>query len=185
MENNILNKTINHLKTVHQHRKEVRKNCFKCGLYKQGILHDLSKYSLKELIPSIKYYTDGKKSPYVKEKELYGMSKGWLHHKGINMHHWEYWCDYIAGKWVPLEMPLPYFIEMVCDRVAACKVYEKDNYTKESSINYYHKRPEANYMHPKTAEKLENVLQDIAINGEDIVFAKLKKEYEEYKRNNN
>lgn len=184
MKKSILYRTINHIKTVNKHRREVRKNCFKCGLYKQGLLHDISKYSLKELIPSIRYYTDGKKSPYVTEKEKFGMSYGWLHHKGRNMHHWEYWNDYIKGEWVKLEMPLPYFIEMVCDRVAACKVYEGSNYTNESAYNYFHKRPEANHMHPSTAKKLDEVFIDIAKNGEDVVFARLKKEYEEYKKKN-
>lgn len=183
MKKSLLFRISHHIQTVSKHRHEVRKNCFKCGLYKQGLLHDLSKYSPIEFITSVKYYEDGSRSPYVKEKELYGMSLGWLHHKGRNRHHWEYWCDYIAGKWVQLEMPLPFFIEMVCDRVAACKVYQKDQYTNESALLYFHKRPESQYMHPKTAEKLEEVLQDIAKNGEDVVFQKLKEEYKEYKRN--
>ena len=98
-------RTTHHLSTIRRHRKEVRKNCFACGLYKQGLLHDLSKYSLAELKPSITYFT-GNKSPYFAEKKDRGYSLGWLHHKGKNKHHWEYWYDMIDGKYTPIEMPV-------------------------------------------------------------------------------
>ena len=174
-EKTILYRLFHHISTVSHHRKEVRKNCFKCGLYKQGLLHDLSKYSPSEFIPSVKYY-QGYRSPYMKEKELYGFSKGWLHHKGRNKHHWEYWYDLVDGIWQAVEMPLPYFVEMVCDRVAACKIYEGNKYTKESALNYFLARPEKQFMHPNTRAKLEKVLRNIATNGEDVVFNQLKEE---------
>ena len=116
-----LQKTFHHLKTIGEHRRLVRKFCFKCGLYKQGLTHDLSKYSFSELIPSIRYY-QGYRSPYTREKELNGYSLGWLHHKGRNKHHWEYWWDKIDGKWQPIKIPQNYVVESICDRIAACKV---------------------------------------------------------------
>ena len=178
-----LKRLFGHLKTVHLHRSLVRKHCFACGLYRQGLLHDLSKYSPGELIPSIRYY-QGWRSPYPYEKELKGYSLGWLHHKGRNLHHWEYWYDMIKGEWVPLEMPLPFFIEMVCDRVAACRIYQKENYTQRSALEYYYSRNDRFYMHEKTAAKLEAVLKDIAENGEDAAFARLKQELRQYRRKN-
>ena len=171
-----------HLHTVDTHRYEVMKNCFKCGLYSQGLSHDLSKYSPPEFLVSVKYF-QGDRSPYMYEKEKYGFSYGWLHHKGRNRHHWEYWYDMIKGEWVPLEMPLPFFIEMVCDRVAACRIYQKENYTQRSALEYYYSRNDRFYMHEKTAAKLEAVLKDIAENGEDAVFARLKQELRQYRRN--
>ena len=63
-----MQKIFGHLKTVHHHRKLVRKYCFECGLYYQGLTHDLSKYSPSELFESIKYY-QGYRSPYSYEKE--------------------------------------------------------------------------------------------------------------------
>ena len=48
-----------HLHTINTHKLEVMKNCFRVGLYKQGLLHDLSKYSFSEFIPGVKYYQDG------------------------------------------------------------------------------------------------------------------------------
>ena len=47
-----------HLHTINTHKLEVMKNCFRVGLYKQGLLHDLSKYSFSEFIPGVKYYQD-------------------------------------------------------------------------------------------------------------------------------
>ena len=170
-----MDKFLQHLRTVETHRSEVMKNCFKCGLVYQGLTHDLSKYSPAEFIVSVKYF-QGYRSPYTREKEIYGFSYGWLHHKGRNRHHWEYWYDMLDGKWQPIEMPFPLVVEMVCDRVAACKIYQKEKYTKESSLDYYLTRSDKEYMHPKTAELLESILRDIAERGEDAVFADLKKQ---------
>jgi len=93
-----------HLRTINEHRYQVMKNCFACGLYRQGLTHDLSKYSFSEFHESVKYF-QGTRSPYAYEKEHFGFAAGWLHHKGRNKHHWEYWYDIINGKWQPLEMP--------------------------------------------------------------------------------
>ena len=54
---NFFKRLIGHLKTVFRHKKEVAKICFKFGLYWQGIIHDLSKFSPTEFIPSVKYNT--------------------------------------------------------------------------------------------------------------------------------
>ena len=159
---------------IHEHRREVRKCCFACGLYRQGLTHDLSKYSPSELFPSIRYY-QGYRSPYSYEKELHGYALGWLHHKGRNKHHWEYWYDMIQGKLTPIEMPYRYLIESVCDRVAACKIYQKDAYTQNSALEYFLSKPERNYMHPKTAETMEEILRQIAEHGEEYAFAEIRR----------
>lgn len=117
----------------------------------------------------------------MKEKELHGYSLGWLHHKGRNKHHWEYWYDMVDGKWIPLEMPYPYVVEMACDRVAACKIYQKEAYTKASALEYYMTRNDRLFMHPKTARLLESILQDISIQGEDTVFKELRKNLREHR----
>lgn len=167
-----------HLKTVNQHRSEVMKNCFACGLYLQGLKHDLSKYSPAEFAVSVKYF-QGWRSPYVYEKELFGFSAGWLHHKGRNRHHWEYWYDMINGEWIPIRMPQIYVIEMVCDRVAACRIYQKEKYTQESALNYYLQKNDRKYMHPETAEMLEMILREIARRGEDAVFRDIRNHLDE------
>lgn len=171
-----------HLNTVDRHRYEVMKNCFKCGIYSQGLTHDLSKYSPSEFNVSVRFF-QGTRSPYMYEKEHYGYSLGWLHHKGRNRHHWEYWYDMLDGRWVPIEMPFPFLVEMVCDRVAACRIYQKEKYTKASALEYYLSRNDRLYMHEKTAAALETILRDIADRGEEAVFADLKKQMAEYRRN--
>lgn len=168
-----------HLGTVNQHRYEVLKNCFACGLYQQGLTHDLSKYSPSEFWVSVRYF-QGWRSPYVYEKELFGYSAGWLHHKGRNRHHWEYWYDMINGEWIPIRMPQKYVIEMVCDRVAACRIYQKEKYTQESALNYYLQKNDKKYMHPETASLLEMILREIAERGENAVFSDIRNHIDEF-----
>ena len=94
-----------HLHTVNQHRLKVFILCCKAGIPIQGLLHDLSKYSPTEFLEGIKYYAKGKYSPIINAKKDQGYSKAWLHHKGRNKHHHEYWFDYAA----PLKAPvIPY-----------------------------------------------------------------------------
>lgn len=87
-----------HLKTINHHKWLVMKHCFAIGLYRQGLTHDLSKYTLTEFLPGAKYYQGGKRSPNNAEREDRGYSQAWLHHKGRNKHHMEYWIDYQPGK---------------------------------------------------------------------------------------
>ena len=75
----------------------VMHNCFKCGLYWQGLVHDLSKYSWTEFSVGAKYY-QGTRSPNDAERESKGYSSAWLHHKGRNKHHLEYWVDYSVDR---------------------------------------------------------------------------------------
>lgn len=164
-----------HLKTVRKHRRLVRRHCFACGLYRQGLLHDLSKYSPGELIPSVRYF-QGWRSPYPYEKELNGYSLGWLHHKGRNLHHWEYWYDTFPDKgWVPVRMPDKYLAESVCDRIAACKTYRKEAYKDSDALEYFLTKPDAEYMHPETAASMERILRMVAEDGEERAFAYIKK----------
>lgn len=81
-----------HSLTINKHRLEVMRLCFKCGLIKQGLMHDLSKYSFIEFFSGVKYY-QGYRSPIDAEKEDKGYSLGWLHHKGRNKHHFEFWLE--------------------------------------------------------------------------------------------
>ena len=86
-------KALQHLKTINHHKWLVCQGCFKVGLYKQGLLHDLSKYSPTEFLVGCKFY-QGTRSPNNAEREVKGYSAAWLHHKGRNRHHYEYWLVY-------------------------------------------------------------------------------------------
>lgn len=174
-----------HLTTINGHRREVRKNCFKCGLYKQGLLHDLSKYSWTEFSKGVIYF-QGDRSPNDAEREAKGYTSAWLHHKGRNKHHLEYWVDYDVKKsaagMVGMKMPDNYIIEMFCDRVAASKIYQGDKYTDASPLQYYEKGKGKYILHPYVKKKLELLLTMLAEKGEKYTFAYAHKWVKEYKK---
>ena len=172
-----MNHFIGHLMTVLKHKKEVFLLCRKCGIPFQGIMHDLSKFSPAEFIPGVKYWT-GNASPQVGERKDFGYSEAWLHHKGRNKHHFEYWTDYVEGKGTsPIEMPGKWFVEMVCDRIAASKVYLGDTYSDSASLDYYLKARKNYFINENTAHELEFVLQYLAEYGEDKTADYLKTKY--------
>ena len=172
-----------HLKTITKHRNKVIFHCFKVGLFWQGLKHDLSKYSPTEFFKGVKYF-QGTRSPNERERELFGYSSAWLHHKGRNKHHFEYWVDVEPGtkKYGPVEMPLNYVAEMFCDRVAASKIYQGDKYTDSSALNYFLNGKAPEQMHEKTAELLKSWLVMLSEKGEDVTFSHIKKQVKEYRK---
>ena len=171
-------KFFKHLKTINHHKWLVMKHCFKAGLYKQGLLHDMSKYSPTEFWAGVKYY-QGTRSPNDAEREDKGVSYAWLHHKGRNKHHLEYWIDYSLDKgkqMAGLKMPIKYVIEMFCDRVAASKNYNGDKYTDADAYNYYSRSKDHYMIHLETAVLLEKLLIMLRDKGEDETFAYIRKE---------
>ncbi len=163
---------IGHFRTITRHRHRVIVHCFKAGIGWQGLRHDLSKYSPAEFIAGARYYL-GTRSPNEVERELYGYSPAWLHHKGRNRHHFEYWTDYNPQtKTVePVKMPLRYVAEMFCDRVAASKIYQGDSYTCRHPLDYYLRGKPRRRIHPETAALLEEWLTLLAEQGEEAAFA--------------
>ncbi|MDO4465900.1 MAG: DUF5662 family protein [Bacillota bacterium] len=172
---NKLQKIYGHLKTINKHKIEVTKLCFRCHLYKQGILHDLSKYSYCELKTGFTYY-QGFRSPIDAQKEDIGYSLSWLHHKGRNKHHWEYWLDNSRNGIVAVEMPVNYVIEMFCDRVAASKIYQKENYTDSSALEYYERGRDIITIHPNTDKLIHHLLTYLSENGLDNTIEYIVKE---------
>ena len=167
-----------HLKTVLTHKITGMEGCFKVGLYKQGLLHDLSKFSPSEFLVGVKYY-QGNRSPNNAEREKIGYSSAWLHHKGRNKHHYEYWIDYstkeIEGGMAPCPMPVKYVVEMFMDRVAASKTYEKGNYTDSHPLKYYKGGKGEVLMHPETRALLEKLLVMLSKKGEAYTFVYIRK----------
>ena len=109
-----------HLSTITRHRHRVIAHCARAGILWQGLRHDLSKYSPTEFWQGVKFF-DGTHSPTEDERRTLGYSLAWMHHKGRNRHHWEYWTDYSVEekRYVPVPMPRRYMAEMICDRIAA------------------------------------------------------------------
>lgn len=179
---NYIQKIFRHLKTINKHRRMVCKLCFKCGLYWQGLTHDLSKYSPVEFWNGVKFYT-GTKSPHLGEREAYGYSKAWLHHKGRNKHHAEYWQDIRPNGYTEaIPMPTKFFAEMLCDRVAASMTYLGDKFTERAVLEYYRTHYDANQFHPATREQLEYWLGHLAAVGVDKTFNEIKTVLKEGKK---
>ncbi len=170
-------KWLEHLKTINYHKREVRKNCFKIGLYRQGLTHDLSKYSPVEFLVGAKYYDGGTHSPNENERRDKGYSAAWLHHKGRNKHHFEYWIDYSPSgehNLCGMEMPAKYVAEMFCDRVAASKTYQKKDYTDASPWLYYDRSKNNLVLHDNTRALLEKMLFMLKDEGEKKTFDYIK-----------
>ena len=161
-----------HFKTITKHKLMVMHYCFRIGLYKQGLLHDLSKYTPSEFLVGCKYY-QGNRSPNNAEREDTGVSTAWLHHKGRNKHHYEYWIDYgLEGEpmLTGMKMPKKYVVEMLMDRIAASKIYMKDKYTDTSPLEYYLHGIAGDWMHKDTRALLEELLYMLAADGEEKTF---------------
>ena len=162
-----------HFKTITKHRHLVMWHCFRVGLYWRGLMHDLSKYSWTEFRAGIRYYQDGKRSPNAAEREFCGYSPAWMHHKGRNRHHFEYWTDLSleTKEYGPVPMPTEYLVEMVMDRISACKVYRGDAYTDASALEYLDRAKESRMIHPETQRKLRYLLKMLRDHGEEETFA--------------
>lgn len=162
-----------HFKTITQHRHAVIRNCRRAGILLQGLFHDLSKYSPSEFIPGAMHY-QGTRSPNEGERDEYGFSYAWMHHKGRNKHHFEYWIDNKPDgdrRMAGVKMPVKYVVEMFCDRIAACRVYNGDKYTDADAYEYY-ERSHGHYMiHPETDKLLRRLLIILRDYGEEKVFA--------------
>ena len=176
-----LDKAISHFRTIGHHRALVLRGCFAVGLYRQGLLHDLSKYSPVEFLVGARYY-QGTRSPNNAEREDKGYSAAWLHHKGRNMHHYEYWMDYVSrpqdrateSPVIPVRMPGRFVVEMFMDRIAASKTYRGDAYTDADPWNYYSSGKADALIHPDTRALLEELLKMLRDEGEAAAFAHIR-----------
>ena len=166
-----------HFMTVTKHRWLVMCGCFRIGLIWQGLTHDLSKYSPVEFLTGARYY-QGNRSPNGVEREEKGYSEAWMHHKGRNRHHYEYWTDMhpVTKNYEPIPMPRKYLAEMVMDRIAACKTYQGKNYTDGSALEYLDKSREQHLMHPETKKQLSFLLTMLRDKGQKETFRYIKKD---------
>lgn len=166
-----------HLNTVLTHKKTVLYHAIRIGIPYRGFMHDMSKFSPAEFIPCVKHYTDGKRSPNEHERSINGYSKAWMHHKGRNKHHFEYWTDYnpVFRKVAPVKMEYEYVLEMFCDRVAASKVYQGKNYTDNHPIEYFMRGKPNRMIHQETSDAIESLLTMLSRKGEKFTLSYIKK----------
>lgn len=166
---------IRHFITITRHRHRVISHCFRAGIGWQGLFHDLSKYTPTEFFAGAKYYI-GTRSPNEGEREKKGFSLAWMHHKGRNRHHFEYWVDINpqTKRYEPVKMPLRFVIEMFCDRVAASKIYQGKNYKDSQPLDYFMRGKDRRSIHPDTSDFLEELLTMLSEKGEKETFRYIK-----------
>ena len=126
----------------------------------------------------VRYY-QGDHSPNEAERQDRGYSSAWLHHKGRNKHHLEYWIDYTPQPphhMGGMEMPARYVVEMFCDRIAACQTYQGDTYTDASPWEYYARSLDHYIIHPNTQALLERLLLMLRDEGEARTIAYIRRE---------
>ena len=161
-----------HLRTVLRHKYYVFCECYHAGIPWRGIVHDLSKFTPTEFIESAKYY-DGKISPIMKCKEANQVSRAWLHHKGRNTHHYEYWQDNFDTGAEPLQMPFLDALEMLCDYIGAAKAYDKEHFSFKAEYEWWKKKKEYGVaMHPQTEKFIDTMLAFMAEDESDFYLNK-------------
>lgn len=172
-----------HLKTVHIHRKFVRKACFKMGLFWQGLTHDLSKYSITEL-SMCKYYT-GKGSPHQVARKVLGYSPSWIHHYHTNKHHHMFWIDETeTGEIIPMKMPYRYVIESLADMLGASKAYNKTNWKPQMLLDYWEQKCLGKrIMHKDSVQLLDTLIRQLVSQGENNFFIWYKENKKAFKNN--
>ena len=165
----MLKKFFGHLSVVFKHKWRVLINCAKCGIIFRGLLHDLSKFSAEEFFESVKYF-QGNRSPIGACRRERGVSYAWLHHKGRNKHHIEYWLDPECS--VQPMMPYKYAVECVCDKLAATRVYAGKNYSSDLPLLHWEKYGSKVLGNEKTMKFIEEIFVDVKNNGEKYVLNK-------------
>lgn len=166
-----------HFKTITKHKILVMQGCFKVGLYWRGVTHDLSKYSPTEFFNGVRYF-QGYRSPISAEREDKGYSEAWMHHKGRNKHHYEYWTDMNleTRQYESRPMPRKYLVEMVMDRRAASIIYRGKEYTDAFPLEYQLTSKDRVLMNEQTRRELEYILTMLKDEGEKATFRYLKQE---------
>jgi hypothetical protein len=180
MTSNMLTNTIKHFNLVTRHRWVVFKLCCKAGIPWRGLVHDLSKFSPTEFWESVKYY-NGSMSPILFAKRKQGYSKAWLHHKGRNKHHPEYWYDPMSRNPMPV-IPYKYIVEMICDNLAAGIVYNGKRWRNDTQLKYWNSRKDNMPLNEKNKSMVTEVFTQVSINGieKTITKSNLKRLYKKY-----
>lgn len=160
-----------HLHVVIKHKNLVLIHSCKLGILHLGLVHDLSKFSRKEFLPSVKYFS-GNYSPIVNERRNEGLySSIFTHHTNHNKHHYEYWISEFKGDFILTKIPFKYSLEYVADMIAASKTYLKDKYKKDEPLKFFLTRYDHYLMHTMNKEFIKTLLTIYSQSG----FKNLKK----------
>lgn len=177
-----------HLRIVTLHKLYVLQYSFYAGIPWRGLTHDWSKFSPTEFLESVRYF-NGRRSPVGLCREFNGgYSLAWLHHRGRNRHHFDYWLENVDENGAsllpsntvrPLLMPYQYALEMVCDSIAANRAYNGKKFSVETLCAWWSSRGSQHTLHP-AVKKFCNELYELMRSKNS--FAPLKQAREIYER---
>jgi hypothetical protein len=144
-------KFFGHLKTVLTHKYWVFRYTLIAGIPWRGLVHDLSKFSPVEWRESVRYYA-GSRSPVHYARAANRFSNAWLHHRGRNRHHFEYWVDNTAnGGLIAVPMPFLDALELICDRLGAARAYKKRAFSMAEQLFLFNRDiAPSPLVHPQT-----------------------------------
>lgn len=155
-----------HLKKIGVHKYWVFHYCRLMGIPFQGLVHDLSKFSPTEFWESVHWY-QGTYSPINACKAVNGWSAAWMHHKGRNRHHYEYWQDNFDQGGHAVEMPFRFKKEMLCDYLGAGRAYYGKDFTYEKELEWWReKSAKPLAMHPEDRKFIDCWMRVLAVKGD-------------------
>lgn len=114
--------------------------------------HDESKFKSDEFDAYCNYFYPNEEN--AKDEEAF--NKAWFLHQRRNPHHWQYWClieD--SGKTIPLDMPVKYICEMLCDWSSFQFVVDKNS----TANNWYQKNKNKMVLSDSTRQTVEELLK--------------------------
>lgn len=131
------------------HKLNVLVECWKEGLYVQGVVHDWSKFLPSEFFSYARKFYSGRPLSASEEAQW---KYAWLLHQRRNKHHWEYWV--LNPKTAEaLPMPRAYVIEMVCDWRSFSRKWGRR--VKDTTLDLTNKI----IVHPDTLRELERLMR--------------------------
>ena len=151
-----------HFHKICTHKRWVFHYCRKAGISWRGFWHDMSKFSPTEFWESVRYY-QGDSSPIDAAKKDKGWSKAWMHHKGRNRHHYEYWMDNFDNGGEALIMPFDDALELLCDYLAAGRAYMGKGFSYTAEYQWWRgKQSKPLKMHAVIQWFVSTTLADLA-----------------------
>lgn len=142
---NFFKRLKDHFLIVCRHKYWVGRYCFAAGLYWRGVKHDMSKFSPTEFWEGVKYY-QGTSSPIDACKKENGWSRAWLHHRGRNDHHYEYWTDDYDHGGKALVMPKKPAFELICDYLGAGRAYMGKKFSYRAEYEWWRNKCSSNLL---------------------------------------
>ena len=178
-----MNKALAHFHTITKHKILVMKECFRGGAVPAGAAPRSFQIQSHRVPGGDADITRGPGGPNNAEREDKGYSSAWLHHKGRNKHHYEYWIDYsLDGK---------HLLAGYADAGPVCggdvpgtgslqaRSIKAISTKTAIPLSIIPNGKAGELMHPETRALLEKLLHMLADKGEEETYRYIKKEVPE------